>query len=142
MLQSDSVNQIFDNVATAAATPEKITLWDMALKGGWIMGVLALLLILAIYIFIERYLALRNALRAQSDDAFMGNIRDYIHEGKIKSAQTLCQKIDTPVSRMIEAGVERYGKPDILHAHCCQWAGVAARMISEQTTPIRTEITR
>lgn len=28
--------------------------------------------------------------------------------------------------------VKRYGNPDVLHAHCCQWAGVAARIISEE----------
>lgn len=111
MLQSDSVNQIFDNVATAAATPEKITLWDMALKGGWIMGVLALLLILAIYIFIERYLALRNALRAQSDDAFMGNIRDYIHAGNLDSARNLAKQTQSPLARMVNKGLSRLGRP-------------------------------
>ena len=64
-----------ETVAEAAvSTVEKITIFDMALKGGWIMAVLALGLIMALYIFIERYLALRNALRAESDNAFMNNM--------------------------------------------------------------------
>ena len=29
--------------------------------------------------------------------------------------------------------VRRYGKPDVIHAHCCQWAGVAAWMISKES---------
>lgn len=41
----------------------------------------------------------------------MMDIRDYIHEGKLKSAITLCTKYDTPVARMVEAGLTRAGKP-------------------------------
>ena len=41
----------------------------------------------------------------------MNDIRDYIHEGKIKSALTLCTKYDTPVARMIETGINRIGRP-------------------------------
>lgn len=36
------------------------------------------------------------------------------------------------VQEMYEDYKQRYGRPDVLHAHCCQWAGVAARMISER----------
>ena len=36
------------------------------------------------------------------------------------------------VAKMYDEYVKRYGKPDILHAHCCKWAGVAARLISER----------
>ena len=39
------------------------------------------------------------------------DIRDYIHEGKIKSAKALCSKYDAPVARMVEAGLSRIGKP-------------------------------
>lgn len=111
MLQSDSITQVINNVAPTVASPEKITLWDMALKGGWIMGLLALLLILALYIFIERYLALRNALRAQSDDAFMNNIRDYIHAGNIDNACSLAKQTQTPLARMVNKGLSRLGRP-------------------------------
>lgn len=33
---------------------------------------------------------------------------------------------------MYEDYKKKYGKPDILHAHGCQWTGVAAQMISER----------
>lgn len=36
------------------------------------------------------------------------------------------------VQEMYEDYKQRYGRPDVLHAHCCQWAGVAARMIGER----------
>lgn len=101
-----------ETVAEAAAsTVEKITIFDMALKGGWIMAVLALGLIMALYIFIERYLALRNALRAESDNAFMNNIRQYIHNGNVDGARSLAKQTNTPIAHMIDKGLSRLGRP-------------------------------
>ncbi len=82
---------------------------DMAIKGGWIMIPLALLSVVAVYIFFERYFAIRKA--AFEDLSFMNKIKEYIHEGKIDSAYALCQQIDNPVSRMIEKGISRIGRP-------------------------------
>ena len=73
------------------------------------MWVLLLLSIVAIYIFGKKWWAIRQAGKIDKD--FMMDIRDYIHEGKIKSAMTLCTKYDTPVARMVEAGLARKGKP-------------------------------
>ncbi|MBQ9547072.1 MAG: MotA/TolQ/ExbB proton channel family protein [Bacteroidales bacterium] len=101
-----------ETVAEAAvSTVEKITIFDMALKGGWIMAVLALGLIMALYIFIERYLALRNALRAESDNAFMNNIRQYIHNGNVDGARSLAKQTNTPIAHMIDKGLSRLGRP-------------------------------
>ena len=85
------------------------SLFGMAAKGGWLMLVLLLLSILAIYIFGKKWWVIRQAGRIDKD--FMMDIRDYIHDGKIKSAQTLCTKYDTPVARMVEAGIIRIGRP-------------------------------
>lgn len=41
----------------------------------------------------------------------MDDIEDYLQEGKIKSARMLCRKVDSPVSRMVEEGLLRAGKP-------------------------------
>jgi biopolymer transport protein ExbB len=85
------------------------SLIDMAFKGGWIMLPLLALSILAIYIFGERWWALRKA--SQIDENFMRNIHDYIHEGKIKAAINLCKSQETPIARLIEKGIERIGRP-------------------------------
>lgn len=85
------------------------SLFGMAAKGGWLMLVLLLLSILAIYIFGKKWWVIRQAGRIDKD--FMMDIRDYIHDGKVKSAQTLCTKYDTPVARMVEAGIIRIGRP-------------------------------
>lgn len=75
----------------------------------WIMIPLILMLIWAIYIFVERMLALNRA--SKEDRNFMNNIRDFIHDGKIESAVALCKGNDTPLARMIEKGLSRLGKP-------------------------------
>lgn len=85
------------------------SLIEMAAKGGWLMIVLLLLSIIAIYIFGKKWWSIRQAGKIDKD--FMMDIRDYIHEGKIKSAKTLCSKYDVPVARMVEAGLSRVGKP-------------------------------
>lgn len=99
-----------DTVAAAAAT-QTITLWDLALKGGWVMAVLALLLILALYISIERYLNLRKAMQVDTDNVFMDSIRDCIHNGNIDGARKLAKQTNTPIARMIDKGLSRLGRP-------------------------------
>ncbi len=86
-----------------------IDLFALVIKGGWIMIPLVLLSFLAVYIFIERYLAIKRAYR--EDKSFMNRIKDYIHQGKIDSALALCQSHNNPVSRMIEKGITRIGRP-------------------------------
>jgi biopolymer transport protein ExbB len=84
--------------------------WQLIQMGGWyIMGPLGLMSVIAVYIIIERTLAMNRALRDEKD--FMAKIRDYIHEGKLDSARNLCQSSNTPVARMLEKGINRIGKP-------------------------------
>lgn len=100
-----------DTLATGAAVQEKVSmsLIDMALKGGWLMIPLVILSFLTIYLFGMKWWTIRKA--SKIDPHFMKDIRDYIHEGKIKAALDLCHKEDTPVSRLIEKGIERMGRP-------------------------------
>lgn len=103
---------------TQVAAPEvsEMNLFQLALKGGWIMIPLLLLSVLAIYIFFERLVVIRRA--AKEDRTFMDRIKDYIHEGQIESALNVCRKADTPYARMIEKGISRLGRPmnDVLVA--------------------------
>ena len=99
--------------AAAETVPQQVeqsySLIQMAAKGGWLMLVLLALSIIAIYIFGKKWWMLHKA--TQIDKNFMRDIRDYIHEGKIKSAVSLCEKYDSPVARLIEKGIERLGRP-------------------------------
>ena len=111
LFQIDTTTLVAEDMATVMEQPaqESINWLTMATYGGWIMIVLALMLAFAIYLFIERMVVLHNATK--EDKTFMDRIRDYIKEGKIESAIKLCQKTDSPSSRMIEKGVTRIGRP-------------------------------
>lgn len=96
-------------VAQAAPTAESLSFWELCVKGGFIMIPLALLLIVSIYVFIERWLAIRRA--DKDDNTFMIRIKDYILDGDPESAQTLCDRTNTPYSRLIAKGISRLGRP-------------------------------
>ena len=97
-------------VLTPVATGEpEMNLFEMACKGGWIMALLALMSVVAFYIFFERTMAIRKAGR--EDPLFMERIRDYIRTGEIKSAINYCRITDTPSARMIEKGIARMDRP-------------------------------
>lgn len=102
---------IANNVAKTAQTPssETLSLWELALKGGPIMIPIALLSIVAIYIFIDRFIALNKASKEEAN--FMNNIKDFIHDGKIDAAKALCKSTHTPMAKMIEKGISRLGRP-------------------------------
>ncbi|MBN2698967.1 MAG: MotA/TolQ/ExbB proton channel family protein [Bacteroidales bacterium] len=82
---------------------------DLAIKGGWVMIPIVLLSLIAVYIFFERWFAIKKASRV--DQNFMNRIKDYIVDGKVDSARALCQSNDNPVANMIEKGISRIGRP-------------------------------
>ncbi len=88
---------------------QSISILEMATKGGWIMIVLLLLSIIALYIFGKKWWIISSA--SKIDRNFMKDIKDYLSDGKVKSAKALCGKFDSPVARMIETGIARIGKP-------------------------------
>lgn len=103
-----SVETLAEGVTEAADTLS-ISFWDLFMSGGWLMWVLVLLAAVMIFIFIERFIAIRRATKL--DKNFMNRIRDFISEGNINAAIDLCRRTDSPVARMIEKGIERIGRP-------------------------------
>ena len=96
--------------AAPVATQEmSYSLIDMATKGGWLMIVLLVLSVIAIYIFGKKVWVIGKANKI--DKNFIDDIKDYVTDGKIKSALALCAKYDTPVARLMEKGIERIGRP-------------------------------
>ena len=87
----------------------KLTLLDLAIKGGYVMIPIILLSFVAAYVFIERYYVIRKATK--EDMNFMNRIKDYIHDGKIDAALALCRSTDSPSARMVEKGINRLGRP-------------------------------
>jgi len=108
-LNNGTLTQALPAETVAQPTEIKLSILDLAMKGGWIMLVLAVLSIIAVYIFIERFIVVKRA--TQIEKSFMERIREYMKDGKIESAKALCHGSDTPVARMIEKGLSRIGRP-------------------------------
>jgi len=84
---------------------------NMGVGGHIVMAVLLILSILAIYILVERYFAIRK--ESLEDEDFLMSIRKFVEEKNIDKAKTLCKNTDSPISRMIEKGLDRIDKPMI-----------------------------
>ena len=105
----DSVATVAELTGNAAATSQGLSFWELTLKGGWMMLPILLLSILAVYIFIERFLVIKKVNK--QDPHFMERIKDYIKEGKVDDALKYCDSYDHPIARMIKKGILRIGKP-------------------------------
>lgn len=105
------INETAKTLTAAGIEKHEITLpiIDLVMKGGWIMAILGLLSLLAVYIFIERYLVIGKASR--EDKNFMNNIRNFILDGKLDAAKDLCITNNSPIGQMIHKGISRLGKP-------------------------------
>ncbi|QJB33253.1 MotA/TolQ/ExbB proton channel family protein [Chitinophaga oryzae] len=93
----------------AAAPPQEIHLIDMLMKGGVLMIPLGILSVIAVFVFVERYLTIAKAGRLE--DNFMPMIRDQITTGNIMGARSLAKNTQGPIARMIDKGLQRIGKP-------------------------------
>lgn len=70
---------------------------------------LLILAVLAVFIFFERYFAIKKA--AREDANFMNRIRDNVVNGNLEGALEFCRKTQTPIARMLEKGISRIGNP-------------------------------
>ena len=111
LLQSiaDTAATVSEIVPAPVQQEVKMSYFELAKAGGWLMIVLLLLSIVAVYIFASKWWMIHKAGKVEKN--FMNEIRDLIHEGKIKSAVSLCQRYDTPSARLVEKGIERIGRP-------------------------------
>jgi len=107
MIQADMANAM----DTMATEPEGIStkFIDLAMKGGWIMIPIVVLSIIAVYIFFERYFAIKKA--SKFDTGLLEKVKVYITTGKIDAAIALCRSNSNPASRMLEKGISRIGRP-------------------------------
>lgn len=106
---ADTLHKVVAATTPVTTTPEKISMWDLLQKGGWIMYPLYLLLAAAIFVFFERLIAIRKASKIEPN--FMSIIRDNIMSGNISAARSLTKNTNNPVARMIDKGLQRIGKP-------------------------------
>jgi len=111
MLQDSGVNSdVLEEVVSEEKTLSIIGLiMDGGLGGQIIIAILFVLLLIALYIYFERFLAIKAASRI--DKNYMNQIRDNILNGNLQAAKILSQNNKSPVARLIEKGISRIGKP-------------------------------
>ncbi|MCS6934146.1 MAG: MotA/TolQ/ExbB proton channel family protein [Chitinophagales bacterium] len=95
--------------AQAAPTEQSLSLFELLMKGGWVMIPIAILSVIAVYLIAERYLVISRASKV--DSSFMNNIRTMLLDGKTEAALSLCRSTNTPIARLLEKGIKRLGKP-------------------------------
>lgn len=92
---------------------KQISILELITSGGIggniIISVLLLLSIYAVYIFFERFSAIKNT--NIEDRIFINTIKDFITNKDVAAAKTLCQNTEGPISRIIEKGVDKVEKP-------------------------------
>jgi len=92
-----------------AAAAQTNSLLDILVLGGWVMVPLVLLSILTIYLFIERLITIRKA--SSNPDAITDRVREYVRNGDVDGAITYCERKDVPITRILQQGLERLGRP-------------------------------
>lgn len=109
---ADTAKRLIDSAnaaLTAGTASQKLNLIDLLMQGGVLMIPLLLLLVLAVYFFFERWIAIKKASRIDAN--FMSIIKDHIINGNVSAARSLTKNTDNPVARMIDKGIQRIGKP-------------------------------
>ncbi len=102
-----------DLLMEAASEEKTLSIYKLVMDGGLggqiIIALLFVLLAVALYIYFERFFAIKAASKV--DKNFMNQIKDYISNGKIEAAKALCENTNTPTARLIGKGISRIGKP-------------------------------
>jgi len=107
------VQENIDTVKEVVSEEKTLSIYNLIRDGGLegqvIIGLLFVLLAIAFYIYFERFFAIKAA--AKVDDNFMNQIKDFVSEGKLEAAGTLCKNTNSPTARLIGKGISRIGKP-------------------------------
>ena len=100
-------------IEDVASEEKTLSIYKLIMDGGLggqiIIGLLFVLLAVALYIYFERFFAIKSASKV--DKNFMNQIKEYVSNGKLEAAKALCITTDTPTARLIGKGISRIGKP-------------------------------
>src|SRR5687768_8347585 len=101
--------QIVSDTTALQPVDQSISILDLAIKGGVVMIPLAILWVIAVYVFVERLITINKA--GKIPESFMMNVKDLVLKGDVNGAKLVCSQYDTPIARIIEKGLQRVGKP-------------------------------
>lgn len=101
--------QALSDTTLAATSDQGLTLFGLLGKGGWVMLPLGLLLLATLFLIIERYLGINASGKVEQN--FVDSIRDFVQEGNLKSAESLCRNQRNAIGRIFERAISRIGYP-------------------------------
>lgn len=112
-MQVDSTSVANPSLLEDQPVEKTLSIWELVTSGGVggniIMLTLFIMLAVALYLYFERLFAINAA--SKMDVNFMNNIKMHVMQGKLDAAKMLCVQTNSPVSRLIEKGISRIGKP-------------------------------
>lgn len=88
--------------------PNEISLFEMVAKGGVIMIPLAILLLMSLYVMVERLLTISKA--SKKNATLLASVKDMINSGNLANARNMCKSVNTPEAIMLEQGISRIGQ--------------------------------
>jgi biopolymer transport protein ExbB len=137
MLLLQQVDTAAADSARAAAS-QATSLLDVLVLGGWVMIPLVLLSILTFYLLIERWITIRQA--SSNPDAITDRVREYVRNGDVDGAITYCERKDVPITRILQQGLERLGRPISEIQDAVQAAGKHETFALEKRTNLLASI--
>jgi biopolymer transport protein ExbB len=95
--------------ASGAEATEHVSapILEIMVKGGVVMALLAITLILAIYFIVERWIYLKK--RATIDDNLISIIKDNLRENKTDAALAYCERTPTAQAQVLSTGLRFLG---------------------------------
>ncbi len=82
-----------------------MNLFQMALRGGILMGILLIISIVAFAIIIERFIKLKKAKNGEQD--FLKEVKTYLSENQTEQALRLCEiRSENPIANVIYKGLQ------------------------------------
>jgi len=103
-------------ITTGSAEPatgvKDVPVWDIISQSnqgvGWIINLILLVMLgYTIFVFVERFLALRKATK--EEQGFLNNVKMQISNGNVQGAKDLCNSSDSPIAKMLGKGISRIG---------------------------------
>jgi biopolymer transport protein ExbB len=90
-------------------TLEPFDLMEFIRLGGILMWPIMACSVIALAVTLERLWRLRRAQTSMRD--FMDAMRSILRQRRMQEAMTLCDETDTPVARIVKAGVLKHDRP-------------------------------
>ena len=104
---ASTAQDTLSNTPIAIEQTHELSVIDLIQSGGVggqiIIALLFILSVVSIYIFVERYMAIRK--EQKRDESFLLTIKDFIQDEKFDAAKELCERTDSLVAKVYRGGL-------------------------------------